>query len=245
MSARYYTVKAVRPGKIYPRNEHGNVLQAFYVDFSEFGEGVYWRRKEGNAPAVSSRVYGEIIPPDKEGMAPRFKSERVPEGETPEPQSVEAVGQIAPAVKQPGVKPPDIQRQIIRQHSQEMALRYMAQSEVPDHDNSLSRLFLIADQFDNDVQLAGQAASPPTLTECEQALHTAGLTGTPSNRVAEYMITQLPEDRCINAIKQLTGADLDTSAGALRTLNGLTDEWVAEAEAEGPIEDPAAESLPF
>lgn len=69
-----WTPEAVRPGKVYPRNEYGKVLQAFYVDFrGQDGfraKGTYWKRGEGNVPPVGEPLSGTISVGD---LGYRFK----------------------------------------------------------------------------------------------------------------------------------------------------------------------------
>jgi hypothetical protein len=127
------------------------------------------------------------------------------------------------------------------------------------------------DYFDEDANKAGQAAkqasgiaapqgkegaapslasaSPasvsqpadPSLTEIEQALDAAGLFGPPASQVASYMLTQFNAEQQVNAVRKLTGSDLEAQSSALDSLKTLTEKWSGKPL---PVADPA-DSIPF
>lgn len=127
-----WTPVAYREGKTKP-NPHGGMLTAFYVDFAlQNGEQiseVYWQRKQGSGIEVNKPVYGTIM---QGNYGPRFKMEQRDEAQHSLPQQAappqDPVGLQAAADRIAMQPDPEVERQrkIMRQHSQEMALRFIA-----------------------------------------------------------------------------------------------------------------------
>jgi hypothetical protein len=165
---------------------------------------------------------------------------------------------------------PERSARILRQHSQSAALQWAQM--LPDEGKSLTlaTIFQFADAFDQDVIQAGQAAvqaqgsappdnerrnlppsdSPgseqqsadPSLTEIEQALDTAGLIGPAASIVATYMLAELEPERTVQAIRKLTGSDLEAQSEALAALKTLTEKHRGEPLPTNPNPDDA---IPF
>lgn len=127
-----WQVTGVRPGKVSPNPKGQGNLQAFYCDMEGtddgyvLPDGAYWRRKEGNAPAVGDKFLGTVsvgdyglrFTWDNKGQADAVgTTERAPAG-----TFESAAGSPAPG----GENPSDRQRSIVRQHSEGMALQFLA-----------------------------------------------------------------------------------------------------------------------
>ena len=155
-----YVAKAVRPGKT-SENPHGGTLQAFYVDFEKLDgtieEGVYWRRKEGNTPNVGETYEGEITQGD---YGPRFKQSK--QGGFSSTTSSGSQNHSQKKWQPEAERDPERSARILRQHSQEMALRMLSldavQTSREDFQFNFEDVRKLADQFDKDVNEAGQAA---------------------------------------------------------------------------------------
>jgi hypothetical protein len=154
---REWKVLDVREGKVEP-NPHGGNFQKFYVDF-EGSDDTYWRRKEGDKPEVGKSYYGTIT---EGNYGPMFKKEKKPEGGGFEARPGGRGGDWQPESE----RDPERAARILRQHSQEMALRWTALLQAADPNLAqtnggltLAQAFQFADAFDRDVNEAGQAAS--------------------------------------------------------------------------------------
>lgn len=75
------------------------------------------------------------------------------------------------------------------------------------------------------------------LSECEQALNTAGMMGVPGRKVAEFMVTQLPPERCAKAARNLTGQDIELQRNTLKALKSNTEEWAGSLPLDNPGND--------
>ena len=124
-----WRIEAIRPGKV--KNVNGNQLQAFYCDMEGLedgwvpSEGVFWQRKAGNSPNVGETVHGTIAIGEYGYRFRLSKADERPQGE-PNPVLKQAAGKPLPQTSE---APDARQRSIIRQHSQEMALRFLALQE--------------------------------------------------------------------------------------------------------------------
>lgn len=165
MSAQDWTVTAVREGKVEP-NPHGGSLQKFFVDFQgadgETEEGVYWRRKEGNAPEVGQVFNGEIS--DPKGYGAMFKQSKGSFGGGGSSGNKEYTSKKKDWTPEAD-RDPERSARILRQHSQGLAVQVMiAQGAFRDVTDSAyaveneAALKAWTDYFDADVHQAGKAA---------------------------------------------------------------------------------------
>lgn len=247
MSAQDWTVRSVKPGKTEPNPHGGGNLQKFYVDVvgadGDSYNGVYWRRKEGNDPEVGQSYNGEVT----EGKyGPLFRqSKGAFSGSSSPKESTVKKRDWTPEAD----RDPERSARILRQHSQEMAVRTLTAMGLfsdlgpgaPAKDWAHAEGWVVrwADFFDADVDKAGKAAlqgaggpsaSPPSppapgkrpvdLQEIEEALDNAGLTD-PKTRgaVALYMVGNLPDDRLTKAVKNI--AQHEDLARQRKTLDSL------------------------
>jgi hypothetical protein len=193
-----FTVKDARNRGNIP-NPHGGELTRWYVDFldangepvkNEKGEAkdCYWQRKPEYEVKADDTVYGTI----SEGQyGLRFKKEQKPDG-APSSGSEARTGTGGGQGKnwQPeSERDPERSARILRQHSQEMALRFLSWAAVANlhpvdalaaigidaPEQTLGQIKALADFFDADVNQAGQAArggqlpSPTTAGESQTA----------------------------------------------------------------------------
>jgi len=149
-----WTAESVRPGKVYDRNEHGKILQAFYVDFKGAdgfkAKGTYWKREEGNSPEIGKPANGTISVGD---YGYRFKLEKM--------GGPRQSGGGSKSWQSEQERDPERSARILRQHSQEMAIRAWfayAQGDYGAPSDTKGALKEWTDFFDADVNKAGQAA---------------------------------------------------------------------------------------
>jgi hypothetical protein len=150
-----WKVLDVREGKTEDNPNGPGQLQKFYVGF-EGSSDTYWRRKAGNAPKVGETYYGTITP-GKYG--PMFKSEKKDGGGSGAPRRSRGSDWTPEAQRDP-----ERSARILRQHSQEMAIRLLPPdakifTNGPDGIGRPNEKFTaLVDWFDADVNQAGQAA---------------------------------------------------------------------------------------
>lgn len=164
---------------------------------------------------------------------------------------------------------PEVQAAIQRQHSQEMALRWVtiinsSRVEGTKPIETLAQVFKVADAFDNDVgrEAAPQGSGggslgppapsthpapvqPPSLdiSEMEQALQGAGVGVENSRHIANYMALKLEPSRAIEAVRKLTNsADLFTQEQTVAALTKLTEAELGRSLGEEP---PPEDDIPF
>jgi hypothetical protein len=258
-----WKVIAVRSGKTEP-NPHGGQFQRFYVDF-EGSPDTYWRRKEGDAPGVGNSYYGTITVGD---YGPRFKKEKLPE---------DFAGTSSGGSRNLGSKwqpeserDPERSARILRQHSQEMALRYLTVSgfSVDPENRSVAleqNVRPIIDWFDADVIQAAQkaggslphaeagtasAATPPAAQEAQsnaeylsKLLEQAGFPLIQIPPLQRYIETQLDGERRSKVEAALGSSDLSVCARATELLIAETEKWTGE-KLPSPAEADSTE-VPF
>lgn len=232
-----WTVLAVREGKEEP-NPNGGMLKKHYVDF-EGARDVYWRRKMPATVEVGQSYFGTI----SEGTyGPMFKKESPDQAAAPQSSGGSSGGR---AWIPESEKDPERSARILRQHSQEMALRVYAKAGFEGQDLH-AYLRAWTDWFDDDVNRVGEAARTktpeapelPDLSEVETALSASGLTPQAAvAKVAAYMLTDLEPERAAEAYKRLN--DPAGAAKARDALVKLTEAALGEPLPTG--EDPGAE----
>lgn len=267
-----YEVKQVSD-KIRPwQSKQGSENLSYTVDLLDKGAdktlcAVEWaKKKTSRPPEVGEEVVGHIEPgPYSEKLKVDYEETRALTGGT----NARDLGYKGSGGKwQPeSERDPERSARILRQHSQEMALRWVAllrRDANPDPIVEVEQVFELADRFDQDVNKAGQAArggagnassepapAPPSqpvvdLQECAEALDTAGLMSGPAqNMVAEYMALHLSPELCEKAVRQLTNAaDLETQAMTLKALKANTEKhYKTPLPAHG--DSPSDDDIPF
>lgn len=217
-----------------------------------------WGKKSEGAPEVGDELEGEFFE-KKDGEWGFRLSKGKPGGSSPRPSG----GSTSSASTG---KSPDVQRQIIRQHSQEMALRFIALADSPDHDGELSRVFLLADRFDADVLgqvasegpgsgAAGDLSSPAVRGESEPASHPqpatnehewfmkllgdAGLQSDPAHKLATLIVEKFKPEQIRKAEVGL--GDIQTMAGTLAELEKV----YRLTKGEILVAEPSDDDTPF
>lgn len=188
-----FTVKSVGPDPREWSSQHGGTFLSYKVDLAEpdgkVAKGVEWNKKpESQAPQVSEEVVGHL----EEGkFGPKFKidyeaTKELSQGNRPSGASSAPSKGSAKPWQPESERDPERAARILRQHSQEMAIRWAAL--LPDRENlTLAGILQYADAFDRDVQQAGQAA-----------VQGAGVTRPPANPQAQGgtpSTTPAPEQR--------------------------------------------------
>jgi len=226
-----YTVKSVRPGKVYDRNEHGQVLQAFYVDLQgpdgKIEQGCYWRRKEGNNPEEGQSVFGEVSEGD---YGPRFKQAKGGGGSSDYGSRSSGAGNF-----KGGGKSPDQQASIVRQHSQEMCLRWL---EVHGHaPDGLDGLRPIIDWFEADANKAASEAGGKSAGPDASGSASAGAPPTAASPQTDSSVHQ-------RFTEQLEAGGLNPAASTLVT-NWVFSDWDSTDEQDRALkalEDPSRQA---
>lgn len=164
-----YVVKAVAEQTREWSGKGGGTFLSYSVDFEDpvgiIQQSVEWSRKpESRPPTAGEEVVGEI----QEGrFGPKFKLDFE--------ATKELQGGTRQNASQPSSRPsggskgswqpeserdPERAARILRQHSQEMAIRFMSMlGKVPQMGKAQEALTELIDWFDQDVHKAGQAAS--------------------------------------------------------------------------------------
>jgi hypothetical protein len=142
----------VREGKTEP-NPHGGQFQKFYVDF-EGAPDTYWRRSAGDVPEVGHNYFGTVSQGDY-GL--RFKKEKKPDGYEASTGTSGGSSNSSKGQSKGDVDWDVRNAEIRRQHSQEMALRFVMHP-LPEN-FVLADLKTTIDWFDQDAIEAGQKAS--------------------------------------------------------------------------------------
>lgn len=269
-----FTVKDARNRGNIP-NPHGGELTRWYVDFEdENGQPVkdgsgkvadcYWQRKPDNDVTVGDTVYG-VITEGEYGL--RFKAQQRPDGAPRSGGGSErsTVSKFKSTWQPESERDPERSARILRQHSQEMALRWYAvvAQGLPIGDEGF---FELCDKLDADVNAAGQAASqgagaplrapspapasPPANTEqrdLEIAIDGASaenLSAEARAQVAAYMLSELDEADRSRAFSQLTNSQDPAAQGqTIRAMKARTEKWTGAPLAVADV-DPDDE-LPF
>jgi hypothetical protein len=272
-----YTVKSVGAEPREWTSSHGGTFLSYKVDFTtEDGQlegGVEWNKKpESRAPSVGEQVVGHL---EEGNFGPKFKIDYDATkelGGAPSGSSEARTGTGGGQGKnwQPErERDPERAARILRQHSQEMALRYLNISD--DRPVHLEGVFALADEFDADVNRAGQAAnqghignvgspagvssapapdSPPASTEqrdLEMAIAGASAENLPAQAtalIASYMISELSEEDRAQACNQLTNSQDPQAQGmTIRAMKARTVKW---SGAELPVADSDPDdTIPF
>jgi hypothetical protein len=224
-----WLVEGVREGKTEP-NPHGGELTKWYVDF-QGSPDTYWRRKAGDTPEVGKSYYGTITIGD---YGPRFKKEKKLDGS----------GASGGSNGSWGGKSPDQQASIVRQHSQEMALRYLAifgdsALEANDADGLITSLVgevkPIIDWFEADANKAQLASQQPrqgpgtsldrygVAERIESLLTEAGENASAAHTISDYAISEMTPQEQDAAIDHLQKPD--HRAGAVKRLRERTEQF--------------------
>lgn len=129
-----WKVLSVRSGKTVDNPKGPGSLTALYIDFEgvEDGwaspDGVYWRRKTGNEPNMGDSFWGTISVGEYGYRFDWDNTKAVGTSQQPsQPKFKQAAGQ-----PQGGESQDARQRSIVRQHSEEMALRFLAIAQQED-----------------------------------------------------------------------------------------------------------------
>lgn len=266
-----YTVKHVGEEPREWHSKQGGSFLSYTVDFeAEDGvleRAVEWSRKpESKAPQVGDRVAGHIEPGK---FSEKFKMdfEATKElGASPRSSGSSERSTGRSSNWQPeSERDPERAARILRQHSQEMALRFLAIQAAegavsnPDMQWTVEDVFKLADRFDQDVYETGQHSLLTSLTgaprpqkesapersteqdDIEQLLDSAGLINSAARlMVTNYMLQELEPVRRQKALNALQ--DFDRQGAALEALKKGTVEWTGEELPEG---GPETDDLPF
>jgi hypothetical protein len=250
----------VREGKTEP-NPHGGQFQKFYVDF-EGAPDTYWRRSAGDVPEVGHNYFGTVSQGDY-GL--RFKKEKKPDGYEASTGTSGGSSNSSKGQSKGDVDWDVRNAEIRRQHSQEMALRFVMHP-LPEN-FVLADLKTTIDWFDQDAIEAGQKASGEAPVDFSGARKeepdpvravTAAFDATVIDDRHQWM-----EDRLINggapmhaagtlaryALDQLKPDDLkklEALLGDHETLSeGRKRLEASYVKAVGPIPEPDFSDLPF
>lgn len=262
-----FTIQSVSEPKEW-QGSYGPML-SYKLDLENGGavdRGVELNRKpESRAPQVGEQLAGHLEP-GKFGDKLKIDFEATKElgGSRPSGGSSEARSGSKGNWQPESQRDPERAARILRQHSQEMALRYCALlgDRVP-----LDQIFRIANQFDADVigqtsnptqDLAGQGdTSPPPAPpasdsgsaehqEICEALDTAGLLyPAAKDFVADYMLSELPPERIKKAVGNLVGQDLELQAQTLSALRASAEQWSGKLVPVPDDPEQVGDGIPF
>jgi len=186
-------------------NSHGGTLDKWYVGLKNLDgrkdcDDAYWQRKAPSEVSIGDKVYGKL---EKGEFGFRFYLEKEPDGGGSfEAQTGSAGGSNAKGNWQPeSERDPERAARILRQHSQEMAIRFAA-LVGPEH-LDLTRIFEFADQFDQDVIQAGQAVNstqgpPPAQAGASSSQSASPGSSSPPADEAEFF-SKLLQDAAMDA----------------------------------------------
>lgn len=149
-ATKEWAVEGVRAGKVEDNPQGPGQLQKFYVDF-EGCDDVYWRRKLPATVEVGQSYFGTIT---ENQYGKMFKKEKPQQGST-----TTAGGANHRDWKPESERDPERSARILRQHSQEMALRWIHETKLGGEGMRLEELPEIVNWFDADVNKAGQEAA--------------------------------------------------------------------------------------
>ena len=235
------------------------------------------RLRDSRPPSVGEIVAGNL---EEGNFGPKFKidydttkelSQPTLQTTTPPGGSSEVKTTSKGSWQPESERDPERAARILRQHSQEMALRLITLTGFTEDGPKSwqTQLQEIADWFDQDVNQAGQQARQEPRTEVAQSPETASGPSSPVSpdagdlkdiemaldciwvganakareRVALYMFSQLEEKDLLRACNQLTNAqDPNTQETTLTAMKARTVKWQGEAL---PKDSETDESIPF
>lgn len=253
-----FTVKAARNAGTKP-NPHGGEFVKWYVDLldsagqlvkNQAGEvkDAYWQRKPDADVTEGDVVYGTV----SEGeYGLRFKMEKRPDGSGP------GGGEFSGS--RGGGKSPDQQASIVRQHSQEMAIRWFTATTPGRSAATLDELRPVIDWFAEDANAAQTASgdqqhqragednvspaappqTPPTHQELHGLLEKAGLNSNASRVVTDYALTNMSAEEQDAALSMLGNPDRASAA-----VKRLSEKAEAHYGSPLPSDDPG-DDIPF
>lgn len=268
LPAQPWTATYVKEGKT-EENPRGGTLQKFYLDFEGSVDGfnaedVYWRRKEGNAPVVGQSYVGSISIGD---YGYRFKSE--PGAGTAAPRGSVNTGSAGTSSKgwQPeSERDPERSARILRQHSQEMAVRTLtALGSFQGKSAEMLRgtLKTWTDFYDKDVIETSQGAPrgaadpkpPPTIPAVDAApaqpppgddhywlckqLEKQAVGSYPATKLADFIVDRFTPEQILKARHGL--GDHERAADTLAKLKTAYE----NAAGEPLPTDDVADDIPF
>lgn len=259
-----YAITTVGPPRPW-QNKRGDQMVSYDVGI----EGVYgtveWARKpDSDPPVAGSTTPLSNIEDTTYGKKLKVDWDAVKAGGSGGPPATSSAGSANFGGDYQRPLRPEVQRAIQRQHSQEMALRFLALNrQSPSYED----VFKAADAFDADINrqtppqgsggspLVGAAPQAPSThpapaqssvvdtSEIEMALQGAYVGIEASKMIAAYMVQELEPSRTVEAIRKLT--DFLDAPEQKKTVDALTRLTETALGHDLPVDSAPDDSIPF